>query len=169
MNLFRFHADPEANARAYPDTYTHNQVRESAQFLLTALAEHGADTEYGTTHENHPITLWAGRSLANWLDAYALTAACHAEYRRRYGAEKYHASFRTLNEYYSFAFEYLPDAEYTVQPSAMAEEFRVHDPATTTDEVIENYRTYLAESKSSRDFWTYDRADPPEYIRPYLK
>lgn len=157
MQLFRLHVNPRKSARLLPDKYTYNQIRESAQFMLTALEMHGVDTHYEPTHESHPITQWASESIANWLDAYAYTGACHEEYQERYGYEKSHKSWRTIQRFYDEAISNLPNERYTIQPCAFKDKYKVYNNPSNNKEVAENYRNYVQEAKSDKSWFSFER------------
>lgn len=85
MNIFVLDVDPVQAARWQLDKHIVKMPLETAQMLSTNLHLHGFDAPYRPTHKDHPCTVWARRSRANfeWLVAHGL-ALC-AEYTGRYG------------------------------------------------------------------------------------
>ena len=88
MNIFVLHRLPNIAAQCIDDVRLSKMAIESGQILRAALGRHGLNeelcyefgilTKSGTpwriTHKNHPCTLWAGDSRANfvWLALHAI-------------------------------------------------------------------------------------------------
>ena len=91
MNIFYFDEDPYVAAQAQPDKLLVKMPLETAQMLCTAHRVTGCEDYadehnlYKTAYMNHPCTIWASESQANWqwLTDYGL--ALSAEYTERYG------------------------------------------------------------------------------------
>lgn len=163
MQLFRLYPDRERNARAYPDRYTYNQLRESGQILCTAIELHGGDTPYGATHENHPIVQWVTRSLDNWYECYRVTEAVWREYQRRYESEE-HKSWAVIKRVIEEAERVIPECGADLQPCAFDEQYKLHSDPESLDEVCENYRNYVREVKAPQEWFTYERAEKPDFL-----
>lgn len=164
MQLFRLATDPDESVAMYPDKYTYNQIRECGQICSTALTLNGADG-LSSTHEHHPIVTWASESLSNYQTVVEYAEACNSEWIRRYNHpnDRIHGSLENIHN--------LPDPDPyfdqtspTLQPCAFPDKYKLHTPATNLTEVIANYRNYIIQCKSKKDWFTYDRAEPPEWL-----
>jgi hypothetical protein len=79
LNIFVTHSDPCIAAQALDDKRLNKMIVESVQMMAYALKRHGSQCvpytisgkPYRTSggHRNHPCTLWAGNTRANykWL------------------------------------------------------------------------------------------------------
>lgn len=95
MNIFVTDECPFKSAEALDDKRVNKMILESCQMLSTALRKLGcpedelpltkAGEPFKSTHENHPCTIWAGRTRGNyrWLVDH-LYGLCD-EFRKRYG------------------------------------------------------------------------------------
>jgi len=86
MNIFVLHESPVAAAKMHCDKHCVKMVLETAQLLSTAI--HMTGGEYGPykpTHKNHPCSIWARTSKANfgWLKHLGMELCW--EYSYRYG------------------------------------------------------------------------------------
>lgn len=96
MNIFFVHPNSQICAYQLCDKHVVKMITESVQVLCTVCIEQNLamGLPYKSTHKQHPITLWAGKSLENyqwlWQHAYFLGI----EYNQRYG--KSHKSFQAL-------------------------------------------------------------------------
>lgn len=162
MQIFRLSVNNERNARAYPDKYTYNQVRESARAMTTALEVEGVQTPYGVSHEHHPIVQWL-RKRGNWLECYEVTKAVHDEYQRRYG-NGVHDSWKTIDRLYqNRAYSNLPEGS-TLQPCAFDDKYKLHPNPLSMWEVVENYRNYVKEVKAPKDWFKYNHGTKPAFL-----
>lgn len=98
MNLFITHASPLASAQALDDKRVVNQIRETGQLLCTSLQVRGCRDSrlMRPTHENHPVTLWVGRSRANWNWTFRHFEALAAEKQRRWPSNSPHKNWVEL-------------------------------------------------------------------------
>lgn len=96
MNIFILDESPILAARAQHDRHVVKMILESCQMLSTACQEHGfiksqldsgiatpADL-YKSTHMNHPASIWARASAANFAWLVIHLDALLAEYHRRF-------------------------------------------------------------------------------------
>lgn len=93
VNFFFLDRDPQACARAHGDKHLVKMVLEAAQLCSTVwhnkadadptFAQRVAPTIYRATHRKNPITLWAGKSRANYLALARYGLELVAEKRRR--------------------------------------------------------------------------------------
>lgn len=147
MNIFVLSKSPTLAAQYHCDKHVVKMVLETAQLLSTVAGE-----GYKPTHKNHPCTVWARESLANYHWLYALGQALGQEYTHRYG--KVHKS--------SLVIDSLPYAPATVTGGmstpfalAMPDEYR-------TDCPVASYRAYYVGEKSRMLKYTNRRA--PEWV-----
>ena len=100
MNIFYFYKSPTLSAQAQPDKMLVKMPLETAQMLCTAHRELDGDEYadeqglYKRAYWNHPCTIWARESSANYWWLYSHFIALGAEYTYRYG--KIHASLEKL-------------------------------------------------------------------------
>ena len=87
MNIFALSSDPHEAARWAIDKHVIKMVLETAQILSTVSWRYGVEAPYRPTHAQHPCTLWAGETIANWHWLLEHGLALADEYARRYGRE----------------------------------------------------------------------------------
>lgn len=154
MNIFVLDRDVGKCARYHSDRHVVKMTLESAQMLCTVLHMSGIEAPYRPTHIHHPCTLWAGRSLSNWLWLRELALALNDEYRYRYRRSSDHASgtvVKNLRE------PPLIDMGLTEFAQAMPEEYRIPgDP-------VGAYRRFYVAEKASFSTWTRRRV--PDWFR----
>ena len=96
MNIFALHTDPEIAAVLHCDKHVVKMPLETAQMLCTI---YGAGAPYKPTHVNHPCTVWARASTANYAWLWQLGVALSEEYTYRYGkTHKCQAIIKSLSE-----------------------------------------------------------------------
>lgn len=98
MNLFITHASPVLSAQYLDDKRVVNQIRETAQMLCTSLIVRGCNDArlMAPTHRNHPVTLWVGKTKANWSWTFRHFEAPAAEKQRRWPDNPPHKNFVEL-------------------------------------------------------------------------
>jgi hypothetical protein len=94
MNIFVTDLDPVACAQALDDKRVIKMILESAQMLSTAINVLGGKGPYKTTHANHPCSVWARTSNANYYWLLNHFQALCDEYSSRYG------KIHKCNDYY---------------------------------------------------------------------
>lgn len=155
MNIFILDTDIATCARFHADQHVVKMILESAQMLCTVLHETGVQAPYRPTHRNHPCTLWAGRSLSNWLWLRRLALALNREFRYRFQKEVDHASARIAAGLPRPAIE---EAGLTQFAQALPEIYRVPGDA------VKAYRAFYIAEKSRFAKWTR-RPPPAWYVR----
>lgn len=97
MNIFVTDVNPHISAQTLCDKHVPKMAVETTQMLVSAMRRHGATddcvplTKSGTPHKggyaNHPCTIWAGETSANfnWLLQHGFGLV--DEYRHRYNKE----------------------------------------------------------------------------------
>lgn len=167
MNIFFLSDDPVEAARMACDKHVVKMILESTQMLYTAmhctrggkyLLDTCPYTPYKIAHKNHPSSIWARSSLANynWLCELALAYA--DEYRFRYGSHKEHACEKHLNWLYENPPD-LPEYDFEEPPQCMPDQYK-------DDSCVEAYRNYYIGEKLS--FVKYTRREVPYWLEDYL-
>jgi hypothetical protein len=177
VNIFFIDPNPTQAAEWMVDKHVVKMILESAQLLSTAhrildgveyqgqsqsgrkarrwkLLDQREDVLYSATHINHPSAVWCRASVENynWLvdHFYALMG----EYTYRYN--KQHKCYGELSYLLQSPPKNLQAWDWTLMPSAMADEYIVsEDPLT-------NYRNYYKLGKTKMHKWT--NRQPPDWI-----
>ena len=141
MNIFYTDHSPTAAAKSLPDKHIVKMPVEAVQMLVSACLRHGIQpeitTKAGTIHKggyhNHPSTLWAGDTRANWQWTLKWgIALCH-EYTRRY--KKDHFARGQLYQLADLLGD-IPQGDLTPPALAMPDHCKVSDP-------VESYRNCI--------------------------
>jgi len=138
LNIFVLDLDHRTNVSYYIDKHIVKQTLEAAQLLCSARNVVGdGKGQYKTAHKNHPCTIWARTSSANYRWLCELGIEIGNEYTFRYG--KRHKSLDVILDCYCN----IPsvDGLFTLPPSCMKPEFIIGD------NVVENYRNYYIKGK----------------------
>ena len=144
MNIFYFDTSPVISAQAQPDKMLVKMPLETAQMLSTAHrvldGDEYADANglYKTAYKNHPCTIWARESSANYLWLYQHFIALGKEYTYRYGKE--HASITKLAEPLSKVPSNIIQGDMTPLAQAMPDVYKDSDS-------IKAYRAYCIHEK----------------------
>ena len=120
---------------------------ETAQILCTAIQLNGGTAHYKSTHQKHPVVIWAAASQGNfnWLKQHGLALA--AEYTFRYG--KQHACEEIIR---NCSDETIPAGELQQFAQCMPEQYKDENPVAA-------YKNYYRGSKREIARWT-KRATP---------
>jgi len=153
MNIFILDRDIRTCARYHADQHVIKMILESAQMLCTIVNRSGGSAPYKSTHLNHPCTLWAGRSLSNWLWLQRLALALNDEYRYRYRKSVDHKSAVIVRELPPPAIEDLGLTEFA---QVMPEQYRVPGDGVLA------YRKFYLKEKVRFAAWT--RRRPPRWF-----
>jgi hypothetical protein len=146
MNIFVLDQDPRVCATYHNDKHVVKMILETAQLLCGVhhMTESNLDVPYGLSHKNHPCSIWARKSLENYIWLCDLGLELSKEYTHRYG--KRHKS-QDIIEWCLINLPDIPEVGYmTEQPKAMPDECK-------TDDVVESYRRYYIMEKSSFCNW----------------
>ncbi len=146
MNIFVLDQDPRVCATYHNDKHVVKMILETAQLLCGVhhMTESNLDVPYGLSHKNHPCSIWARKSLENYIWLCDLGMELSKEYTHRYG--KKHKS-QDIIEWCLINLPDIPEVGYmTEQPKAMPDECK-------TDDVVESYRRYYIMEKSSFCNW----------------
>ncbi len=150
MNIFVLDKDIEKCATFHCDKHVVKMILESAQILSTSVRLSGLDVGYKITHPNHPCSLWASESLANWKWLRELAKALNKEYRYRFERKVNHKSFDLIQTLPS---PKIKDLGLTPFAQVMPEQYQHKNPVTA-------YRKYYKEEKSKILKWS-KRPSPP--------
>jgi hypothetical protein len=154
MNLFFLDDDFEKCAQYHVDKHVSKIFLEAMQIVCTNFNLQEINAPYRASHKNHPTTVWARASRANfeWVINYG--SALSKEYSYRYS--KQHACNRVLSWAQANAgLLSFPSEEPTSFTLAMPEKYRKDCP-------IQSYRSYYIGEKSHLFSWTKRRK--PDWI-----
>jgi len=150
MNIFILDWDVKKCAQYHNDKHVVKMILETAQLLcgvhhMTDQANDQANDQvpYRLSHKNHPCSIWARKSLTNYLYLAELGLELCKEYTFRYG--KRHKSQDVIE----WCIENKPsikDIGFTEPAKAMPEEYKV-------DDVVQSYRNYYNGAKVSFSKW----------------
>jgi hypothetical protein len=157
VNIFILDSNPILAAQYAVDRHVVKMVLESAQLLSTA--HHVTDKTdahpdlYKKTHENHPCSVWARKSSANYDWLYNFFQCQHDEFMFRYG--KTHLSYTKLNGVFQHVPANIPKGALTPFAQAMPDQYRNADPVVA-------YRAYYNGEK--RELFNWKNRSIPEWI-----
>jgi hypothetical protein len=144
VNIFILDHDVKRCAQAHNDKHVVKMILETAQLLSTVHWQTGGQAPYKQTHVNHPCSVWARESLANYMWLCELGLELCKEYTHRYG--KVHKS----EEIIRYLTEYLPPLSnkgMTPFAQAMPNECKANDAVTA-------YRKYYIQEKGGMAKWS---------------
>ena len=156
MNIFYFYDCPILSAQAQPDKMLVKMPLETAQMLCTAHRELDGDKYadevglYKRAYWNHPCTVWARESSANYFWLYKHFLALGKEYTFRYG--KTHNSVDKLARALFKQPDNIKRIGMTPLAQAMPDKYKNDDP-------IKAYRDYCINEKHYAK-WEKGRAIP---------
>lgn len=153
MNIFVLDSDIQTCAQYHADQHVSKMILESTQMLCTVLNKLGIKTPYRSTHSQHPCTLWAGESRANWGWLRTLAFYLNEEFKYRFEKETDHRSILVVRNLPEPA---IDDLGLTPFAQAMPEAYRVPGDA------VQAYRNFYIHDKSRFATWT--RREPPSWF-----
>jgi len=148
MNIFVLDNDPIKAAQLHLDKHVVKMPLETAQMLSSINGG-----PYKITHKNHPCTVWARQSKANYNWLVQLGFALCNEYSFRYS--KRHKC-RDVIEKLKHAPECVPDGDRTPFAQAMPDECK-------RDNAVEAYKEYYRKHKKHIASWK--NRDVPEWMQ----
>jgi len=172
MNIFALSKCPVESARQMLDKHVVKMPTESCQMLHTNNLYFHYKGIYGVEPSlkdlkkfhahinsklmkpamlNHPSTIWARKTKANYMWLYNHAVELCKEYTFRYGKE--HGSESRILD--SLTFDV--DDELTPVDIAMANVYRLPKEKHTWDFVIKSYRHYYLEGKWRFAYWRKNR------------
>ena len=159
MNIFHLHKDPKTCAEYHCDKHVVKMILETAQMLSTAYRKKFNDGEelYKTAFPKHPMTIWVGDSLGNYLWSLDLLGHLLNQYRHRYN-NKVHSTGRILNNLLKLTDNVRDKFQYKtflIPPLCMPDEYKC-------DNYIQAYRNYYIGEK--KRFAKYTLVDTPDFM-----
>ena len=156
MNIFHLNKDPEICAKYHCDKHVVKMILETAQMLSTAYQRHFGinDSLYKVAYPKHPMTLWVGDSVENFLWSMDLMKCLLSQYTLRY--KKEHASTRIYKVLDNLDLIDFPSIGFTNPPLCMPDEYK-------TDDYIQSYKNYYINAKKS--FARYTNVDIPGFMQ----
>lgn len=158
MNIFVTSDDPAECARNLDNKRVVKMILESAQMLSTAMNLSGAKGPYKSTHVNHPCTVWARASSANYYWLLTHFRALCDEYSHRYG------KIHKCNDYYpelSLGGQAIPAGDLT--PFANCSKFK--DIETKLAYRLTMISKWTTDEENKRPpKWT--NCSPPDWLLP---
>jgi hypothetical protein len=178
MNIFWLDEDPYTCAQYHNNAHCIKQILEYAQILSTAhrvldgsvvsvpgksgkprkhlqLRDPRQDSIlYKPTHVNHPSTVWARQSKANYVTLHTLFMHLLSEYEIRYGREH---KTKKLSVWLSVPPKNIPDVGRTQLPLCMPDQYKVFGNP------VESYRNYYRTGKSHIAKWKHRQI--PEWYK----
>jgi hypothetical protein len=137
MNIFFLDKNPNVAAYKQCDKHVVKMVLETAQMLSTAARRHGKDLGYKSAYPNHPMTLWVGDNLDNYVWTVEHGIALSIQYTTRFG--KTHKSESVIRELDVF---WGDSSKITTPPLCMPDEFK-------QDDFVKAYKKYYVHKLSS--------------------
>jgi len=177
MNIFALTKDPVLSAQQMLDKHVVKMPTESCQMLHTNSLYFHYKSVYGTEPSlkelkefhvfinsklmkpamlNHPSTIWARTTKANYMWLYNHAIALCKEYTFRYG--KIHGTEKRIGDSFTFSYE---EEDLTPVSIAMADIYRLPKERHSWDFVIKSYRHYYLQGKW--DFATWKKNRRPEW------
>jgi hypothetical protein len=151
MNIFVLSEDPQQAAQMHCDKHVLKMIIESGQMLCAAHPPE--QSPWKITHYNHPCTVWARTTSANynWLADLGLSLC--SEYRARY--KKTHKSEIIIQWCKNNIPPSVPEGPRT--PFVIA----IKDPLYHRANAVESYRSYYLGDKVRFAKWKY--SNPPDW------
>ena len=144
MNIFILDTDVEKCAIYHNDKHVVKMITESAQMLCSAKLVSGEDAPYRLTHKNHPCSIWARTSRANWNWLKDLTEALNTEWQYRYDHVRDHKAWEKVKNLIA---PNVPDVGVTPYVQAMPDERRCNDAVTAYRNLYMVEKRHLASWK----------------------
>ena len=146
MNIFVLDKDITRAAQAHVDKHIVKMPLETAQMLCTArheLGDNPDDIPYRKTHTNHPCSVWARQSLANYTWLCDMGMELCKEYTHRY--DKTHKCEAVIQDCITNTPEF-DRTDLTEHAQAMDDEYKLDNP-------VFSYRNYYNKAKSHLHSW----------------
>lgn len=169
MNIFVLSHDPVEAAQMQCDKHVTKMALESAQMLCTVHRKlHGYDSIlnhdgtaidlYKENHPNHPCSIWARSSAANYQWLFEHFIALGNEYQKRYG--RVHKSVGKYWWVLGLIPEMIPYNNGQLTPFALA----MPDQYKVPNDPVASYRAYYIGDKDRIAKWKHGNT-PEWYTR----
>jgi|TARA_B100000035_G_C20815443_1_gene471839 hypothetical protein len=177
MNIFVTDPDPRVSAQVLPDKHIVKMPLETCQMASVIFSKYHWDwgtinkkdgTPYRTTggFRNHPCTVWAASSKANfaWMLHHGFDLMW--EYQKRFGKE--HGCFQTMCQAMTIYHDRLKDVDGSIYDykdakdfaRAMPDEFKYDD----TIDTFTAYKRYIASKPWVKDNYRRIPERKPDWI-----
>lgn len=153
MNIFITSKCPVECAKFLDDKRTVKMCLETTQMLCTALNLNDLPSPYKTAHKNHPCSIWARETRANWNWLWSHGMALCNEYTKRY--KKEHKCEQILKDIFKYG-QRLSAGGLTPFPNCTRNKENNIDHRDNKDVFIA-YQLYL------NDRWDTDKKTPTWY------
>lgn len=149
MNIFILDYDLRKNAEYHCDQHVNKMILEAAQIACTVAQTCGiTNVPYKPTHANHPCTVWARKSVENYLYLLDYAFYLNEEAKRRYKRKVDHKSWTVIESIVGIPD--LPSLGLTEFARAMPEQFK------KIPDTVEAYRAYY----KTKEFATWKNGVP---------
>lgn len=158
MNIFVVDKDPIVAAHQLCDKHVVKMIVEGCQMLSTVHRMSASHVVYApielykASFHNHPCTIWARKTTANYQWLADHTHALSLEYTHRYG--KIHLSHEMTKWFIAHCPLQIPQGDLTTFAQAMPDKYKCSDAVTA-------YRNYYLYEKSRFAKWKFTQA--PEW------
>jgi hypothetical protein len=154
MNIFVLDDDHQKCAQYHCDKHVVKMILEYAQILSTNVRiANDCELGYKITHRNHPCTIWARKSLSNWLWLKKLSYHLNEEYKYRYGHIRNHKSYDVIE---TLPTPNIPDVGLTPFAQAMPDYCKA-------DDAVDAYRRYYILEK--KDIVNWKKRNLPNWYK----
>ena len=154
MNIFVLDDDHQKCAQYHCDKHVVKMILEYAQILSTNVRiANDCESGYKITHRNHPCTIWARKSLSNWLWLKKLSYHLNEEYKYRYGHIRNHKSYDVIE---TLPTPNIPDVGLTPFAQAMPDYCKA-------DDAVDAYRRYYILEK--KDIVNWKKRNLPNWYK----
>lgn len=150
MNIFYLHANPVKAAMWHNDKHCVKMILETAQMLCTAHWENGSEAPYRKTHVNHPSSIWARSSEANYRWLCRLGLALCKEYTARYGRRH---KTQDHMEWLIANIPNLPKTSFTQPPQAMPDQYKQRSAVKAYRAYYMGEKAHIANWKRNKPYW----------------
>lgn len=141
MNIFVLDANPVIAAQLHLDKHVVKMPLETAQMLCTINAGYDIPVPYKPTHKNHPCTIWANSSRANYQWLVDLGINLCKEYTYRY--HKVHACQKII-ESLAVCPEQIPSTPQTAFAQAMPDDCKQENAPQAYQMYYKQYKHHIA-------------------------
>ena len=159
MNIFVLDYCPIKAAQYQCNVHVVKMILETGQMLSTAYQRHCGEhlRLYKPAYQKHPMTIWVGESLGNYLWTLDLLGHLINQYRHRYN-NRVHSTGKILNALLKLTDNVKDKFKYKsflIPPLCMPDEYKC-------DNYIQAYRNYYIGEK--KRFAKYTLVDTPEFM-----
>lgn len=156
MNIFVLDENTNLAAQYHCNKHCVKQILETAQLLCNSHHLCGnKNAPYKLTHKNHPCSVWARKTVNNYIWLVNFGTSLCKEYTYRY--ERIHKC-QAIIEWCKQNIPDLPDGKITRFAEAMPNQYKSTNP-------VNSYRYYYANEK--RHLFQWKKRKEPWWIKEY--